>query len=159
MRYLFDHDQMVAHFVAQMIPQCRERGFGACRAIGVVDADNELIAGIVYQNFSPSSGMIELSCAALPGRVWLTPQTLGVMYRYPFLQVGCQMCLHKTLASNERLLRQLAAINCILIRMPHLFGRDQDGVIAVLTFEDWAANKICRRYRHHSGQVAGHAAR
>jgi hypothetical protein len=129
LKYVFGQDELVADFVAQMIPHVRRRGFGkACRAIGVVDADNELIAGFVYHNLSEEAGLIEISAAALPGRLWVTPETLKTMYQFPFLQCGCQMVLHKVLSTNERMLRQFAALNCKLIAIPRLFGRERDGV-------------------------------
>ena len=53
MRYVLDQHELVADFVAQMIPHMRERGFGPCRAIGVVDDNDELIAGLVYHNLRP----------------------------------------------------------------------------------------------------------
>jgi hypothetical protein len=149
MRYLFGEDELVANFVAQMIPHVGARGFGKCRAIGVVDARDELIAGIVYHSFVPEQGVIEMSAAALPGCRWLTPTTLKVMYQFPFLQCGCQMVVMRTRADNEHILRQLAAFNYMLIPVPRLYGRHADGVVCLLTDDDWAANKICQKYRHH----------
>ena len=43
-QYIFGHDEAVAAFVAQLIPECRERGFGKCRAIGIANADGVLLA-------------------------------------------------------------------------------------------------------------------
>jgi hypothetical protein len=40
----YGHDEIVANFVASMIPECRERGFGKCRAIGIANADGVLLA-------------------------------------------------------------------------------------------------------------------
>lgn len=153
LRYVLDQHELVADFVAQMIPECRERGFGACRAIGVLDAHDELIAGIIYHGYQPADdegpGVMEMSAAALPGYRWLTPTTLKVMYQFPFLQCGCQMVVMRTRADNEHILRQLAAFNYMLIPVPRLYGRHADGVVCLLTDDDWAANKICQKYRHH----------
>jgi hypothetical protein len=30
-----------------------------------------------------------------------------------------------------------------------MFGRDKDGVLCLLTYEDWCENKVNKRYRHH----------
>jgi len=150
LRYVFDQDQLVANFVAQMIPHCRERGFGtAMRAIGVVDNDNELIAGMVYHNLDPEAGVIEMSGAALPGRIWITRMSLRVLWQFPFLQCRAQMVLMRVRASDERLLRQLAALNYTLTRVPRMYGRHADGVLCLLTDDDWAANKFCQKYGHH----------
>jgi len=148
LHYVYGHDQVVAQFAAMLIPHCR-RGFGACKAMGVADEHGALVAGFVYHNWDPEAEIIEISGAALPGVRWCTPMTLAHIYRYPFLQLDCQMIIQRVPAANERLLRQFAALNYTLIRVPRLFGSEQDGVLGLLTIEDWAANKICQRYRHH----------
>lgn len=149
MRYVLDQHELVARFVADMIPHVRERGFGACRAIGIVDDDDELVAGAVFHNLDPEAGLIELSGAALPGRQWLTRATLKLVFQFAFLQCRCQMLVHRTLASNERVLGQLARLNYRFIAVPRLFGRDHDGVLCLLTYEDWVAGKLCQRFFHH----------
>ena len=149
MDYIYGHDEIVARFVGQLIPAVGEHGFGPHKTFGVLDDDNHLIAGMVYHNYDPKAGIIEMSGAALPGTRWVTPETLARMYQYPFLQLGCQMVVMRVAADNERLLRQLAALNYMLIKVPRMFGREADGVLCLLTYEDWAANKICRRFKHH----------
>jgi hypothetical protein len=146
--YVYGHDEIVAGFVAAMIPAAQDRGFGRCKAIGVVDGD-QLIAGLVYHNWNPEAGVIEMSAAAIPGRQWLTRETIRQMYQYPFLQIGCQMMLQLTPASDERLLRQLSALNYTFVRIPRLLGRDSDGVVCLLTREAWQDNKFNKRLGHH----------
>lgn len=145
LRYIYGQDDLVAGFVAAMIPQCRERGFGNCRAIGVADANNELIAGFVFHHLNPDAEVMEISAAALPGRHWLTSTTLVVMWDFPFIQCRCQMVAHTVLADDERLLSQLARLGCSLTLYPRLYGRHRDGVIALLTDDDWRSNKIFQR--------------
>jgi RimJ/RimL family protein N-acetyltransferase len=150
LRYVFDQHELVAHFVAQMIPHVRRAGFGpACRAIGITNEDNELIAGLVYHSLSPEFGLIEISGAALPGFHWLTRETLRLMFQYPFVQCGCQMVIMKVQIENERLLSQLVRLGFELIRLPRIYGRDHDGVFCYLTYEAWMQNAICQRYKHH----------
>jgi hypothetical protein len=149
LHYVYGQDQIVAQFAAMLIPHCR-RGFGAsCTTMGVADDKGALIAGFVYHNWDPEAEIIEISGAALPGSHWCTPTTLAHLYRYPFLGLNCQMIVQRVPASNERLLRQFAALNYTLIKVPRLFGAEQDGVLGLLTVEDWAANKVCQRYKHH----------
>ena len=147
MQYLYGQDEIVSHFVATLIPHAR-RGFGRCKAIGVLDNDGRLIGGMVYHNYDPEAEIIEMSGAATDPR-WLTRATLGVVYQYPFQVCDCQMVVMRVPADNERLLRQLAVFGYAFIRMPRLFGRDRDGVICTLTVEDWMANKFNQRLRHH----------
>ena len=91
--YVYGHDALVSKFVAELIPECRERGFGKCKAIGVIDEDGKLIGGLVYRNWCPEVGTIEISGAALPGTNWLSRRTIQRMYDYPFYQCGCQMVI------------------------------------------------------------------
>lgn len=142
--YVYDYDELVSRFVASLIPHCR-RGFGNCRTLGVVDDARELIAGLVYHNYDPDSGIIEISGAALPGRHWLSRRTLQRMFEYPFLGCNCQMVVQRTPADDERLLGVLARYGYTFIPFPRLFGRDRDGVICHLTREAWESNKFNQR--------------
>lgn len=153
LRYLYGHKEIVAPWVAGMIPHMHGRPFDNCMTIGVVDGDDELIAGIIYHNYLPEHGRIELSCAALPDRQWLTRTTLRVMYHFPFVQLGCQLAVHGMLASNMSLRRQFKAIGCVEYEFPRAFGRHKDAIICLLTDEAWRANKIMRRiFRPESAQ-------
>lgn len=146
--YVYGHDEIVAQFVASLIPSCCERGFGKCKAIGVVE-DGNLIAGFVYHNWEPEAAIIEISIAALPGKQWLTRATIAHLYQYPFRQLGCQMVIGRIDAENERLQRQMAMLGYSMIRVPRMLGRGRDGVLCLLTVEDWAANKFNKRLKHH----------
>ena len=138
--YIFGHDKVVADFVAQCIPECRERGFGNCTAIGVAD-ETGLLGGLVYRNWCPEVGTIEISGGALPGTNWLSRRTIQIMYDYPFYQVGCQMVIKTTMADNEIVLRIMAAIGFDLHYIKRLGGRDRDGVVGTLTVEDWEQSR------------------
>jgi RimJ/RimL family protein N-acetyltransferase len=152
MKYLLDQHELVARFVAAMIPDIAARGFGACRAIGIVDDKDELVAGLVYSHYDPQAGHLEISGAALPGYQWATRETLRIMHAFPFGQCGCQMVVMRVRASDERLLRQLRALGYELIGVPRLFGRDRDGVLCYLTDDNWKANRITRRLLRNGKQ-------
>lgn len=144
--YVYGHDEIVAPFVAQLIPHC-QRGFGPnAKAIGIIE-DGALIAGLVYYNYDPESEIIEIAGAALPGKYWMTRGTLVRMYGYPFLQVKCQMVVNRVPADDERQLWMLARFGYALVKVPRMFGRERDGVLCLLTYEDWIANKFNARLR------------
>jgi len=152
--YIYGQDEIVADFVARAKVASgftKRAGFPDknLRAIGIANDDNELIAGIVYFNYNPEAGTIEMSIEALPKQRWLTPTTLAVMFQYPFLHCGCQMLITKTSARSEHVLRMLAAMNFMLIRHPRAGGRYEDGIVAQLTYEDWLDSKFCKRFKHH----------
>ena len=139
--YVFDQTIHVAPFVASLIPECRERGFGPCSTIGVVDEDGYLMGGLVYRNWCPETGTIEMSGAAVPGSNWLSRRTIQIMYDYPFYQIGCQMIIKTTMADNEIVLRIMAAVGFTLHYVKRLGGRDRDGVVGTLTVEDWEQSR------------------
>jgi hypothetical protein len=143
LQYVYGHDDTVAQFVAQLIPSCAERGFGKCRAIGVVEG-GLLIAGLVYHHWNPDAGTIEISGAALPGHYWMTRETLKHMYGYPFIVCGCQMVINCVPADDERQLYMMSRFGYSLIPVPRMLGHDKDGVLGLLTIEDWQDNKFNR---------------
>jgi RimJ/RimL family protein N-acetyltransferase len=146
--YVYGHDETVAHFVAQLIPVMGGREFApASKAIGVIDEDGRLIAGLVYHNWDERAGTIEMSGAALPGKYWLTRETLKRIYQYPFLQMGCQMVIMRV-AEDNVVLRTLKQLGYAFVRIERLLGRNKDGIVCTLTFEAWSDNKINRKYRH-----------
>ena len=155
LRYVYDHPNEICAFVADMIPHIGGRSFGAAAAIGVIDENGRLIAGLVYNNYDPVSATIEISGASIDRR-WLTRGTIARMYQYPFVQCGCQMIYQRTPADNEHLLRQLAAYDYAFLKVPRMFGRERDGVLCTLTVEDWMANRFNKRLRHHEVLDAPH---
>ena len=148
--YVYGHDEIVGNFVAALIPHCGGRGFGpAAKTIGVINADGVLVAGLVYTNYDPYAGVIEIAGGASLDPRWMTRETLKRMYQYPFITCGCQMVVQRVPAEDERQLRMLAAYGATFVKVARLFGRDRDAVISTLTVEDWAANKFNKRFRHH----------
>lgn len=148
--YVYGHNEIVADFVAKLTPHCR-RGFSNCQTIGVIDhaLNGRLIAGLVYHNYDPEAGIIEISGAAFSDRQWLTRETIKRMYQYPFFGCGVQMVVQRTPADDEVLLAMLAKYDYTFIRMPRLFGPARDGVICCLTYEAWCNNRFNKRFKHH----------
>lgn len=164
LKYIYGQDKVVADFVARSklasgFTEWRS-GFGDknYKAIGIANDDNELIAGLVYFNYHPEAGTIEVSIDALPKQRWLTQETLAIMFQYPFLDCKCQMLITKTSARSEHVQRMLAMMNFKLILIPRAGGRHEDGVLALLTYEDWLEAKFCKRYGHHLRDVKAEAA-
>lgn len=141
MHLLYGHDKTVADFVAQLIPNCG-RGFSHCRAIGIIDSDGRLVAGVVYHDWNPESGVIEMSAAATTPR-WLTRGILCEIFSYPF-RIGCQMAVFRVSGKNTRLHRQFDALGLRRHPIPRLYGRNEDGIVFTLTDDDWRASEILR---------------
>jgi RimJ/RimL family protein N-acetyltransferase len=138
---LYGHDKTVSDFVASLIPNC-ERGFSNCRAIGVLDPAGMLVAGVVYHDWNPEAGVIEMSCAAITPK-WLTRPILSAIFSYPF-RIGCQMIVFRVSASNKRLHRQFRSLGFRSYPIPRLYGRTEDGIIFTLTDDQWAESRFLR---------------
>lgn len=124
----------VAAFVAARIPGC-ERGWGKFAAIGFGEP---LVAGVVYHNWNPEAGVIELSSAS-ETRNWLTKARLSQIFSYPFDGLGCQVCVARISEGNTRARRIWRALGATEYLIPRLRGRDQSEVIATLTDDAWRA--------------------
>lgn len=136
MNLLYGHDASVAIWVAAQIDGC-DRGFGNCRAIGVVDG-GDLVAGCVYHDWSPEFETIQISCAAKNKR-WMTRPVVRGLLAYPF--GFCRMVTFQTDADNtaRRIIRRLGANE---YEIPHLRGQDKSLFILTLSKGDWLNSRF-----------------
>lgn len=141
MKLLYGQDEAVATFVADLIPSVTAHGFGDCRAIGVINGDGLLIAGMVFHHWWPEAGTIEFSGAALTPK-WLTRDNLDALFGYAFSIPDVQMLVTRNSATNARLHRQLKTYGFDRYDIPRLFGRQEDGVIWTLTLEAYKASRF-----------------
>lgn len=149
----YGFDQPVADFVARHIPSC-ERGFGECRAIGVV-LDGNLIAGAVYHDWHPEAGVIQMSAAATSAR-WLAPKVLHAIFAYPFEVIGVQMVVLQVKDSNTRMKRIAERFGFTGYPIPRLAGRNETAILYTLTDDAWRATAFERS--GHGKTVSANAA-
>lgn len=148
------HDEKVAAFVASLVPNC-ERGFENYRATGVLDEEGRLVGGMVFHNWNPEAGTMEISAAAVTPR-WLSRLVLQEMFGYPFDVCRCQMVVMQTSERNTRLHRQLQALGLRPHPIPRLYGREEGGIVFTMTEEAWSSSRF---RRSENGKVAlSHAA-
>lgn len=141
---LFGHSETVARFVASLVPGCAA-GFGNCKAIGVIDDEGNLMAGMVFHQWNPASGTIQISSASLTPK-WLTGRVRHIMFSYPFDQLGCQMVWLEVSAKNERMCRIAKAFGFTGHLIERMRGRDEDGYVFTLTDDAWRNLKFTKRY-------------
>lgn len=120
-----------------------DRGFGNCTAMGVVEGD-QLVAGMVFHNYSPENQTIELSGAATTKR-WLCRRIFNEMFSYAFDQVGVQMLVARHSEHNTRLRRMWKAVGADEYLIPRLRGRNEAEAIATYTEEAWRNGKTMRK--------------
>ena len=145
----------IARWAADIIWPNKEEDiqyFGEQVTLGVF-RDSTLIGAAIYHNWNPQFGVIEISGAATDSR-WLTRSVLREMYRYPFEQLGCQMVVQRTPATNERLLGILARLDFDFIEIPRLRGRNEAETVCTLTDDAYKAGKFFREVHNGVAQVS-----
>ena len=144
MRLRYGDDAVVAAWVAARIEHVQTGAdFGPCKAIGVENSRGELIGGVVYHNYMPSVGNIELSFAS-SGSKWLTRSLICGLLSYPFDQLQCQRVTGVTprrATSARRFLDQFGFKREGCVRRG--FGTDH-AIISGLLREEWQASKWAR---------------
>lgn len=139
---LYGHSAVVADFVSKIIPGA-DRGFGASTAMGVIDDGGKLVAGLVYHNWYPETGVIEISVASITKR-WLTRTVLRAIFAYPFDQLDIQLVVFRVAPADKGLRRILKAIGSTEHIIPRLRGRNEAEVVITLTVEAWQSSKFAR---------------
>ncbi|MEQ9634601.1 MAG: GNAT family protein [Devosia marina] len=141
MDLLYGHSATVAQWVSEHIPGC-ERGFAGQGAIGVVE-DGRLIGGTVFHNWSPESGVVEMSSAATSPR-WLSRPMLKAIFGYVFDQLGCQLVVMRVSERNTRMIRIAEKFGFTGYLIPRLRGRDEAEWVFTLTEEKWRQHPLAR---------------
>lgn len=132
--------ESVAGWVARHIPGC-ERGFDACTAMMIYE--DKPVAGVVFHNYSPESGVIEMSAAALSPR-WLTRPVLRAIHRYIFEDCGCQLAVMRVSERNTRMCRIAQKAGYSGYRIPRLRGPDEAEMIFTQSREAWQSGRLSR---------------
>lgn len=143
---LYWSDQF-ADFVAARVPQC-QRGFGECQALGVVE-DDKIIGALVFHNWVPENGTIEVSGAADSPR-WYSRAVIEAATDYVFRRLGCQMMIARQRRDNIKARKCWLALGADEVRIPRMYGREADGTVITLTEEQWQESKF-RRPHHGAG--------
>lgn len=105
---IYGHDAAVAEWVAARIPHVGAAGFGPCVAVGIARGD-AMAAGVVWHDWQPESGTIQMSGAAETPR-WASRGILREIGRYPFGQLGARKVWATTPHTNERAIRFMLGI-------------------------------------------------
>lgn len=134
---------MLSRWVADQIWPGKRRDFGNCQGMAVIE-DETLIAGMIYHNFEPDAGVVEISGAGTSKR-WLTKETLRVMFQIPFKDWGCQAVIMRVSDHDPALHSILKRYGFERYVIPRLRGRDENENVFVLTDEAWKNNRFNRR--------------
>jgi RimJ/RimL family protein N-acetyltransferase len=149
MKLLYGHSAEVAAWVGWRIPVIKrhlERDpasepFGPAQAIGVLDNQNQLVAGVVFHNWNPDFQTVELSFAADTAK-WLNRTVIQAMMTYAFDTLGCcriNATTPKTARDARRFIQKFG------FRREGVatdgFGPGQDVIISRLLKREWLQTK------------------
>ncbi len=143
----------MAEWCANQIWPGQDKSFENFTTMGV-SHHGRLIAVVVFHNWQPDSGAIEMSAASTSKR-WLTRKVLHAMFAYCFEQIGAQIVVLRTAPGNTAMSRIMKSYGFKSYRIPRLRGRHEDELINTLTDDDWKSNKF--EVKSH-GQVKSTAA-
>lgn len=137
MKVLYGDDVNVAKWVAARIPHVTE--FGVCSALGVVNDKNQPVAGIVFHDYQPTCGTIQISMAADTPK-WATRAIIKELLSYPFKQLKVRKVWTATPLKNSRAIRFNKGI-----------GFKQEAVLSHQFGNDHAV--ICRMFNKQFDQL------
>lgn len=129
----------VGRFVCEVIWQKAEAIRDYC-SMGIFDKDR-LVAGTLYHNWHPETGIIELTSASLSKR-WLTKDVIKAMFDLPFSKLKCQMVVLRVSERNENMIAIARSFGFDEHFIPRLGGRDTGEFVFTLTDDQWSASKF-----------------
>ena len=141
MKLVLGLDYAVAQWVSFNIPH--SNGFGPCTAIGIMDANEELAGGVVFNNYQPEYGGIEISFVARSPKC-LTKNIICGIFAYPFDQLRVKRVTAVTprkAASARRFLEKFGFKREGVLRRG--FGND-DAIIYGLLEKEWRRSRFTR---------------
>jgi len=112
----------VLRLMAEKIPGAH-LGFGNCQVMAVADREGRLCAGVVFHNWSPRAGVIEMTVAASDRR-WMSRRVITEAFAYAFVEAGCQMVVFRVDPDDAHIRRLIAALGGQEYIIPRLRGRD-----------------------------------
>jgi hypothetical protein len=133
---VWGQDATVSAFVAAQLGY--NRPWDNCRAIGFTDANGQLVAGVVFHNWCPEAGTIEMSAASTT-RKWLTRKRLAIVFAYPFQ--FCRIVIARIAEGNKRARRIWRSFGADEYVIPRLRSPNEAEVIYLLPAETWRSGK------------------
>ena len=141
----------LSRFVAHAIGG-PDRDFGESVSMGVFHG-HKLIAAVVFHNWEPRAGVIELSAASV-SKLWLTRPVFRQMFGYCFDRAGCQLAVLRVAAGNLPMRRIAKAYGFDEYILPRLRGRDKDEAVLLLTDDKWRNNRFHARVTNGQAKSA-----
>lgn len=115
--------------------------------MGVIDATGNMSAGVVFHDWNPERGLIEVSCAAVDRR-WMTRRVVGEVMGYGF--TVARVITTRTAESNRTVRRIWRALNATEYALAGLWGPDEAMMVYTMTPAQWRTSRL---YGGRNGQA------
>lgn len=112
-----------------------ESVYADCGSLGVV-RDGKILGAVLFHNWQPDYGTIELSAAADSPR-WLSRKTINEVFRLCFEQFDCQQVYSRMAADNIRAAKIYDFLGFKRITLPNMRGAGRDEFLMLLTRQEW----------------------
>jgi hypothetical protein len=111
--------------------------FSKFTSLAVVDGE-KLIAGVLFHNWFPQYGIVEMTAAACDRR-WLTRPVVKAILAECFIEKNCQTTFVRVAdgAAHARIFRALGFKE---MRLPNFRGKDKDELLLMLTDDQWKSS-------------------
>lgn len=106
--------------------------------------DGELVAGILYHNYYPDTGVVEISGAAIDKR-WMTRGVVCDMFSMPFERLGCQLIAMRTSEHNSSVRNILERYGVSSVTIPRMRGINEAEILFTVTKEEWLKSPFVRK--------------
>jgi RimJ/RimL family protein N-acetyltransferase len=103
--------------------------------------DGDLIAGVLFHNWHPENGVMEMT-AASTSRKWLNRRTLQELFTLVFDGFKNQLVVMRVSERNEPMIRIARAYGFSETFIPRLRGRDEGEFIFTLTDDEWRSGRF-----------------
>ena len=130
----------VGNFVSELIWGEPDM-FGPFCSLAIAD-DRRLVAGVIYHNYQPHEGTIEISCASII-RKWMTRDVIVTAIDMPFKELDCQAIVARHSKDAKHIRHIWNALGAKEYEIPRLRGKDDPPeIVSVLTDDAWAVSKF-----------------
>jgi hypothetical protein len=140
MRPVWGHEAQVVPLVMRLCGL--ERDFGECQTLAFVNNENQLVGGLVFHNWNPESGVIEVSVGSIDAR-WLTRSIMNAGFDYAYDTCRCHAVFIRTDENNpsRRIWKALGADEHVI---PYMRGPNESEYTYVLPRWVWERSKFAR---------------
>ena len=109
--FVYGHDEEIAQFIVAVRTAAPAAASGAARPLALIDADGQLIAGLVYFNYDPRLPKRSSLARRQSRRAGSTAQPIAACSSIRSSNAAVRCCMARVRADNEHLLSQLARVN------------------------------------------------